>query len=49
MIVTTTPNVEGKQIVEYKQVVFGEVIAGANFMRDFLLHHRCDWWAFECL
>lgn len=36
MIVTTTPNVEGKQIVEYKQVVFGEVIAGANFMRDFL-------------
>ena len=35
MIVTTTTNVEGKQIVEYKQVVFGEVIAGANFMRDF--------------
>ena len=35
MIVTTTHNVEGKQIVEYKQVVFGEVIAGANFMRDF--------------
>lgn len=35
MIVTTTPSVEGKQIVEYKQVVFGEVIAGANFMRDF--------------
>ena len=35
MIVTTTPNIEGKQIVEYKQVVFGEVIAGANFMRDF--------------
>ena len=24
MIVTTTPNVEGKQIVEYKQVVFGD-------------------------
>ncbi len=37
MIVTTTPNVEGKQIVEYKQVVFGEVIAGANFMRDFFV------------
>jgi len=35
MIITTTPNIEGKQIVEYKQVVFGEVIAGANFMRDF--------------
>ena len=30
MIVTTTPNVEGKQIVEYKQVVFGEVIAGRS-------------------
>lgn len=26
MIITTTPNIEGKQIVEYKQVVFGEVI-----------------------
>ena len=35
MIITTTPNIEGKQIVEYKQVVFGEVIAGANFIRDF--------------
>ena len=23
MIITTTPNIEGKQIVEYKQVVFG--------------------------
>ena len=34
MIITTTPNIEGKQIVEYKQVVFGEVIAGANFIRD---------------
>ena len=22
MIITTTPNIEGKQIVEYKQVVF---------------------------
>ena len=33
MIITTTPNIEGKQIVEYKQVVFGEVIAGANFIQ----------------
>ena len=47
MIVTTTPNVEGKQIVEYKQVVFGEVIAGANFMRDFFAGITgCDWRAF---
>ncbi|SUC03544.1 Domain of uncharacterised function (DUF74) [Pasteurella canis] len=36
MIITTTPNVEGKQIVEYKQVVFGEVVAGSNFIRDSL-------------
>ncbi|AKD38775.1 YbjQ family protein [Pasteurella sp. P03HT] len=35
MIITTTPNVEGKQIAEYKQVVFGEVVAGSNFIRDF--------------
>ena len=39
--------VEGKQIVEYKQVVFGEVIAGANFMRDFFAGITDgDWWAF---
>ena len=36
MIITTTPNIEGKQIVEYKQMVFGEVVAGANFIRDFV-------------
>lgn len=35
MIITTTPSVEGKQIAEYKGVVFGEVIAGVNFMKDF--------------
>lgn len=35
MIITTTPQIEGKQIMEYKQVIFGEVIAGANFVRDF--------------
>lgn len=35
MIVTTTPNIEGKQIVEYKGVVFGEVISGVNFVKDF--------------
>ena len=37
MIITTTPNIEGKQIVEYKQVVFGEVIAGANFIKAIAL------------
>ncbi len=36
MIVTTTPQVEGKRIVEYKGVVFGEVISGVNFVKDFM-------------
>lgn len=35
MIVTTTPSVEGKKIVDYKGIVFGEVISGVNFLRDF--------------
>lgn len=35
MLMTTTNSIEGKQIVEYKQLVFGEVVAGANFIRDF--------------
>lgn len=34
MILTTTPTIEGKQIVDYKGVVFGEVVAGVNFMKD---------------
>ncbi|RLI89013.1 MAG: hypothetical protein DRO98_01920 [Archaeoglobales archaeon] len=34
MIVTTTPNVEGKKIVEYKGIVSGEAIMGANVIRD---------------
>lgn len=35
MIITTTPSVEGRQIAEYKGVVFGEVISGVNFIKDF--------------
>ena len=35
MILTTTPSVEGHIIKEYKGVVFGEVISGVNFLRDF--------------
>lgn len=35
MIVTTTPSVEGRRILEYKGVVFGEVISGVNFLKDF--------------
>ncbi|NLY37742.1 MAG: putative heavy metal-binding protein [Firmicutes bacterium] len=34
MIVTTTPNVEGKRIVEYRGIVFGEVISGVDFLKD---------------
>jgi uncharacterized protein YbjQ (UPF0145 family) len=35
MILTTTPTVEGRTIVDYRGVVFGEVISGVNFLRDF--------------
>jgi uncharacterized protein YbjQ (UPF0145 family) len=34
MLVTTTHNVEGKRIVEYKGLVAGEAILGANLFRD---------------
>ena len=34
MIVTTTPGVEGHAIVDYKGIVFGEVIAGVNVIKD---------------
>lgn len=35
MIITTTPSVEGRNIVDYKGIVFGEVISGVNVVRDF--------------
>ena len=34
MLVTTTPNVEGHQIKEYKGLVSGEAILGANLFKD---------------
>ena len=34
MITTTTPAIEGKRIVEYKGIVFGEVVSGVNFVKD---------------
>ncbi|MCG3121351.1 MAG: hypothetical protein ALAOOOJD_04404 [bacterium] len=34
MITTTTPNVEGKQIVQYFGIVTGEAVMGANMFRD---------------
>ena len=35
MIVTTTPSVEGCKIIDYKGIVFGEVVSGVNFIKDF--------------
>lgn len=35
MIVTTTPNIEGKRITRYCGVVAGEAILGANVFKDF--------------
>ena len=34
MIVTTTPSVEGRAIKEYRGIVVGEAILGANVFRD---------------
>lgn len=35
MILTTTPTIEGSQIREYKGIVTGETIIGANVIKDF--------------
>ena len=34
MILTTTPSIEGKTIREYRGIVTGEAILGANIFRD---------------
>ena len=34
MISTTTPTIEGHVIVEYRGIVFGEVISGVDMFRD---------------
>lgn len=36
MIITTTMNVEGYDVKEYKGIVFGEVVEGRNFLKDFM-------------
>lgn len=36
MILTTTPNIEGKRITEYLGIVTGETIVGANIFRDIM-------------
>ncbi|MBQ9255256.1 MAG: heavy metal-binding domain-containing protein [Bacteroidales bacterium] len=40
MILTTTPTIEGKTIKEYKGIVTGETIIGANFVKDFFASIR---------
>jgi uncharacterized protein YbjQ (UPF0145 family) len=40
MILTTTPQIEGHTIREYKGVVTGETIIGANFVKDFFASIR---------
>lgn len=40
MIITTTPNVEGKPINTYLGVVTGEAILGANVMKDLFAGFR---------
>ena len=37
---TTTPSFEGRPIRQYKGLVFGETIIGANIFRDFLASVR---------
>ena len=34
MIITTTNNVENREVAEYMGIVFGEVITGVNFFKD---------------
>ena len=34
MLITTTPSLEGKRIREYRGIVTGEAILGANIFRD---------------
>ena len=35
MIVTTTPTIQGRNITEYRGIVTGEAIIGANIFKDF--------------
>ncbi len=35
IIVTTTNSVEGREIIEYKGIIFGEIVSGIDFIKDF--------------
>lgn len=34
MLITTTPNIEGQTIVEYRGIVCGQAVMGANIFKD---------------
>ncbi|MDB4677896.1 heavy metal-binding domain-containing protein [Synechococcus sp. AH-551-A21] len=40
MLITTTPTVEGRNIIHYRGLVTGEAIIGANIFRDMLASMR---------
>ena len=35
MVISTTSTLDNAEIVEYKGLVFGEVVSGVNFIKDF--------------
>ena len=37
MILSTTPQIEGRPVREYKGVVTGETIIGANIFKDLIM------------
>ena len=40
MIMTSTDSIEGRRIAEYKDMVAGQAILGANFIKDFFANIR---------
>ena len=40
MIITTTPSIDGRRIRDYRGIVTGEAILGANIFRDFFANIR---------
>ena len=40
MLITTTNSLEGKNIKEYRGIVFGEVTNGINYARDYTIAFR---------
>ncbi|MGC6483984.1 MAG: YbjQ family protein [Synechococcus sp.] len=40
MLITTTPTIEGQCVLHYRGLVTGEVIIGANIVRDYLASIR---------